>query len=54
MFATPLIPGRLYRVRGSGLDLEVVAAHPCDAFCIGLELLERFQHLRSNEKRATP
>lgn len=39
MSASPLIPGRLYRVRGSGLDLEVVASHPCDALCIGLDLL---------------
>lgn len=39
MVASPLIPGRLYRVRGSGLDLEVVASHPCDALCIGLDLL---------------
>ena len=41
MSATPLIPGRLYRVRGAGLDLKVIASHPCDALCIGLDLLER-------------
>ena len=41
MSATPLIPGRLYRVRGAGLDLKVIAAHPCDAICIGLDLLGR-------------
>lgn len=41
MSATPLIPGRLYRVRGSGLDLKVIASHPCDAICIVLDLLER-------------
>jgi len=41
MSATPLIPGRLYRVRGAGLDLEVLASHPCEAICIGLEVLER-------------
>lgn len=41
MSATPLIPGRLYRVRGSGLDLGVLASHPCEAICIGLEVLER-------------
>ena len=41
MSASPLIPGRLYRVRGSGLDLKVLAPHPCDAICIGLNLLER-------------
>ena len=43
MSASPLIPGRLYRVRGSGLDLKVSASHPCDAICIGLNLLERAQ-----------
>ena len=41
MAATPLIPGRLYRVRGSGLDLNIIAPHPCDAICIGLNLLEQ-------------
>ena len=41
MSATPLIPDRLYRVRGAGLDLKVIASHPCDALCIGLDLLER-------------
>ncbi len=39
MSATPLIPGRLYRVRGAGLDLEVFASRPCDALCIGLDLV---------------
>ena len=33
MSATPIIPGRLYRVRGCGLDLNVIAAHGCDAIC---------------------
>ena len=33
MSATPIIPGRLYRVRGAGLDLTVIAAHGCDAIC---------------------
>lgn len=33
MIATPIIPGRLYRVRGAGLDLTVIAAHGCDAIC---------------------
>lgn len=39
MSAVPLIPGRLYRVRGLGLDLEIVAAHPCDAICIAIGML---------------
>lgn len=33
MSATPIIPGRLYRVRGAGMDLDVIAAHGCDAIC---------------------
>lgn len=41
MSASPLIPGRLYRVRGSGLDLKVIASHPCDAICIAFGMLER-------------
>lgn len=40
MSATPITPGHLYRVRGSGLDLAVLAAHPCDALCIAIDLLE--------------
>jgi len=40
MAATPLIPGRLYRVRGgSGLDLVIIAPHPCDALCIAIDML---------------
>lgn len=33
MSAMPIIPGRLYRVRGAGMDIEVIAAHGCDAIC---------------------
>lgn len=33
MSATPIIPGRLYRVRVAGMDLDVIAAHGCDAIC---------------------
>lgn len=33
MRATPIIPGRLYRVRGGGLDINVIAAHGCEAIC---------------------
>lgn len=40
MSASTLVPGRLYRVRGSGLDLTVRAAHPCDAICIALDILQ--------------
>lgn len=39
MSATPLIPGRLYHVRGAGFDLDVVASHGCDAICRVLNLL---------------
>lgn len=38
MKATPVIPGRLYRVTGKGFDMEVIAPHPIDAllFVIGM------------------
>jgi len=39
MSARPIVPGRLYRVRGRGFDLVVFAAHPCDAICAVLDLL---------------
>lgn len=38
MIARAIIPGRLYCVRGRGLDLAVIAAHPCDALCIALDI----------------
>lgn len=38
MSAKPIIPGRLYRVRGAGLDLEVIAPHGCDAICNALAM----------------
>lgn len=41
MSATPLIAERLYRVRGAGINLKVIASHPCEAICIVLDLLER-------------
>jgi hypothetical protein len=33
MIAQAIIPGRLYRVRGAGLDVSVIAGHGCDAIC---------------------
>lgn len=33
MSAKPIIPGRLYRVRGAGIDVTVIASHGCDAIC---------------------
>ncbi len=33
MSAQVIIPGRLYRVRGAGLDMNVIAGHGCDAIC---------------------
>jgi hypothetical protein len=39
MSARPLIPGRLYRVRGMGLDLTIIASHACDALIIATEQL---------------
>jgi hypothetical protein len=39
MSATPIQPGRSYRVRGMGLDLVILAAHPCDAICTAIDIL---------------
>jgi hypothetical protein len=39
MSARPLIAGRLYRVRGMGLDLTIIAGHACDALIIAVEQL---------------
>ncbi|WP_334157901.1 hypothetical protein [Oryzomicrobium sp.] len=41
MLASPLIPGRLYRARGAGLDLNIIAPHGCDAICRVLGMLEQ-------------
>lgn len=38
MIAIPIIPGRLYRVRVRGLDLAVIADHPCGAILAGLAI----------------
>ena len=38
MSATPIIPGRLYRVRAAGLDLTVIAA---DGFAAIIAILPR-------------
>lgn len=37
MSATVLIPGRLYRVRGAGFDIPVIAVNGCAAICNVLE-----------------
>ena len=39
MKSTPIIAGRLYRVTGNGLDLTIIARHPCDALIIAVEQL---------------
>jgi len=39
MSATPIIPGHLYHVRGGGLGLDIIAAHPCEALRIALDIL---------------
>jgi hypothetical protein len=38
MSATPIIPGHLYRVRGFGYDMEVIASHPCRALQVLVDL----------------
>lgn len=39
MSAAPIIPGRLYHVSGHGLDLNIVAPHPCAALIVALDLI---------------
>lgn len=39
MRATPIIPGRLYRVRGAGFDLSIIATHPCAAIVAALPVI---------------
>lgn len=39
MRATPIIPGRLYRVTGAGFNLSIIASHPCLALCNALSLI---------------
>ena len=36
MSAKAIIPGRLYRVHGAGLDMDILAPHGCDAICHAL------------------
>ncbi len=38
MIATPIIPGRSYRVTCRGQSLTVLAAHACDAILTYLEI----------------
>jgi len=40
VIAIPLIAGRLYRVRGMGLDLTILARHACAALCIAMSIKE--------------
>lgn len=40
MHATPITPGRCYRVTGAGLDLHILAPDGFAAICAALELLE--------------
>lgn len=39
MKSVPIIAGRLYRVTGHGLNLTIIARHPCDAINIAVEQL---------------
>lgn len=36
MFATPVIPGLIYRVRGFGLSVCLAASNAADAICLAL------------------
>lgn len=40
MIATPITPGRVYRVRGAGLHIVVTAANPCSALMIAIGVLD--------------
>ena len=42
MSATPITPGRAYRVRGAGQDVVVLARHAADAICIVLAAMQVF------------
>ena len=39
MTAKPITPGKSYRVTGHGVDLVILAAHPCDALAIAFRNL---------------
>lgn len=39
MIATPIIPGVLYRVRGLGHNINVIADHPATVIIIVAEML---------------
>jgi hypothetical protein len=39
MSATPIVPGRAYRVRGMGLDFTALVPDACAAICLGVEIL---------------
>lgn len=41
MSASPIVAGRLYRVRGHGIDLQIIANHPCQALRIAASQLFR-------------
>jgi hypothetical protein len=38
MSARPIIPGRIYAVRGLGIEANVLADNGCTAILIGLQL----------------
>ena len=39
MSAKPIIAGKSYQVTGKGFKAVVLASNPCDAICIGIEIL---------------
>jgi hypothetical protein len=39
MSASPLVPGRLYRVRGPGFTADVKAENAAAAICVGIEII---------------
>lgn len=39
MIAIPIVPGKTYRVHGSGLDMIVQVPGPCAALCAAIDVL---------------
>lgn len=39
MLASPIIPGKSYRVKHQGKTIDVLAAHGCDAICAVLGMV---------------
>lgn len=45
MKATPIVPGRSYRVTGNGFDMEVKAPGPVDALLLVVDMIKHLERL---------